>query len=160
MTINDLMIINIDKNCNINHRDFNRNTNVMTTKNKMITNIDTTFSINKDINRNSSKVMIINNKMTTPIDNTFSYNRNIYMVMIIMLRNRVKIPSPDSPLTLPLVRSPNIPGRLKIINILEADQPWGFLPTLDLSPAGLNTPLHQSQFMVSQESKIRNSFAS
>ena len=157
MIIKDLGVINIKRNCNINiNRVFNKNNKAMTTKDV------TTFSINnKDINRNSNKVMIINNKMTTPIDNTFSYNRNIYMVMIIMLRNRVKIPSPDSPLTLPLVRSPNIPGRLKIINILEdQDQPLGFLPILDLSLAGLNTPLHQFQFMVSQESKIRHIFAS
>ena len=156
MIIKDLGVINIKRNCNINiNRVFNKNNKAMTTKDV------TTFSINnKDINRNSNKVMIINNRLTTPIDNTFSFNRNINMVMIIMLRNRVKIPSPDSPLTLPLVRSPNIPGRLKIINILEADQPWGFLPIPDLSPAGLNTPLHQSQFMVSKESKIRNIFAS
>ena len=148
MTIKDLRVINI----NIN-RVFNRNNQAMTTKDEMT--IVTTFSINnKDINRSSNKV--INNKMNTPIDNICIYNRNINMVMIMMLRNRVKIPSPDFPLTLPLVTSPNIPGRLKIIQ----DQPWGFLLTPDLSLAGLNTSLHQSQFMVSQESKIRNIFAS
>ena len=116
------MVINITKkNCNLNHRDINRINKVMTTKkDKMIINIDTTFSINnKDINRNSRKVLIINNKMTTSIDKTSNINRNINMVMIIMLRNRIKILNPDSPLTLPSLRretreihfNPSIPGR-------------------------------------------------
>ena len=116
------MVININKkNGSINHRDINRINKVMTTKKeKMIINIDTTFSINnKDINRNSRKVLIINNKMTTSIDKTSNINRNINMVMIIMLRNRIKILNPDSPLTLPSLRretreihfNPSIPGR-------------------------------------------------